>query len=114
MYAIQVGFADSKDKAATLDKISIIREFADVFPEEIPGLPPKMNIEFTIKLMPGAAPVSRAPYRMSVPELTKLKMQLQELLDKNYILPSVSPRGAQYYSSRKRTEPFECALITVS
>eukprot|EP00253_Pinus_taeda_P023048 PITA_23048 len=68
MYAIQVGYADSKEKIATLDNIPIIREFSDVFPEEIPGLPPKRNIDFTIELMPGAAPLSRAPYRMSVPE----------------------------------------------
>ena len=80
-----MGYADSKDKTATLYSIPIIREFVDVFPEEIPGLPPKRNIDFTIELVPGAAPVSRAPYRMGVPELTELKMQLQELLDKNYI-----------------------------
>eukprot|EP00253_Pinus_taeda_P022178 PITA_22178 len=102
MYAIQVGFVDSKDKAATLDNIPIIREFADVFPEEIPGLPPKINIDFTIELIPGATPVSRAPYRMSVPELTELKMQLQELLDKNYIRPSVSPWGAPILFVKKK------------
>eukprot|EP00253_Pinus_taeda_P021056 PITA_21056 len=66
-------------------------KIADVFPEEIPRLPPKRDIDFTIELVPAAAPVSRAPYRMSIPELTELKMQLQELLDKNYIRPSVSP-----------------------
>eukprot|EP00253_Pinus_taeda_P011096 PITA_11096 len=93
---------DSKDKAATPDNIPIIREFADVFPEEIPGLPPKRNIDFTIELIPGAAPVSRAPYRMSVPELTELKMQLQELLDKNYIRPSVSPWGALVLFVKKK------------
>eukprot|EP00253_Pinus_taeda_P008664 PITA_08664 len=102
MYVIQVGFADSKDKAATLDNISVIREFADVFPKEIPGLPPKRNIDFTIELIPGAAPVSRAPYRMSLPELTELKMQLQELLDKNYIRPSVSPWGAPVLFVKKK------------
>eukprot|EP00253_Pinus_taeda_P022443 PITA_22443 len=102
MYAIQVGFADSKGKAATLDNIPVVREFADVFPEEIPGLPPKRNIDFTIELIPGAAPVSRAPYRMSVPELTELKMQLQELLDKNYIRPSVSPWGAPVLFVKKK------------
>eukprot|EP00253_Pinus_taeda_P026609 PITA_26609 len=74
----------------------------DVFPEEIPGLPPRRNIDFTIELVPGAAPVSRAPYRMSVPELTELKMQLQELLDKNYIRPSVSPWGAPVLFVKKK------------
>eukprot|EP00253_Pinus_taeda_P004571 PITA_04571 len=76
IYAIQVGYADSKDKIAMIDNIPVIQEFAEVFPEEIPGLPPKRDIDFTIESIPGAAPVSRAPYRMSVPELTELKMQL--------------------------------------
>lgn len=58
IYAIQVGYADSKDKIATLDSIPVIQEFADVFPDEIPGFPPKRDIDFTIELVPGAAPVS--------------------------------------------------------
>ena len=86
-----MGYANSKDKIATLDNIPVIQEFVDVFPEEIPGLPPKRDIDFTIELVPGVAPISRAPYRMNTPELIELKMQLQELLDKNYIRPSVSP-----------------------
>eukprot|EP00253_Pinus_taeda_P010525 PITA_10525 len=90
------------DKIATLDSIPVIQEFADDFPEEIPGLPPKRNIDFTIELAPRAAPVSRAPYRMSVPELRELKMQLQELLDKNYIHPSVSPWGAPVLFVKKK------------
>eukprot|EP00253_Pinus_taeda_P032966 PITA_32966 len=65
-------------------------------------LPPRRNIDFTIELVPGATPVSRAPYRMSVPELTELKMQWQELLDKNYIRPSVSPWGAPVLFVRKK------------
>eukprot|EP00253_Pinus_taeda_P015939 PITA_15939 len=77
-------------------------EFTDVFPEEIPGLPPRRNIDFTIELIPGVAPVSRAPYRMSTPELTELKMQLQELLDKEYIRPSVSPWGAPVLFVKKK------------
>eukprot|EP00253_Pinus_taeda_P005458 PITA_05458 len=82
IYAIQVGYANQKDKMSALDNIPVVQEFTDVFPEEVPGLPPKRDIDFTIELIPGVAPVSRAPYRMSVPELTELKMQLQELLDK--------------------------------
>lgn len=74
-----MGYANSKDKTATFDNIPVIQEFVDVFPKEIPRLPPKRDIDFTIELVPGAAPVSRAPYRMSKPELTELKMQLQEL-----------------------------------
>ena len=62
-----------------------------MFLDEIPGLPPKRDIDFTIELVPGAALVSKAPYRMSTPEMLELKMQLQELLEKKYIQPSVSP-----------------------
>jgi len=97
-----VGYANSKNKTATLENIHVIQEFADVFSEEIPGLPPKRDIDFTIELVPGAAPVSRAPYRMSTPELIELKMQLQELLDKNYIRPSVSPWGVLVFFVKKK------------
>eukprot|EP00253_Pinus_taeda_P029666 PITA_29666 len=102
IYAVQVGFADSVDKAATVKDIHVVQEFADVFPEEIPRLPPRRDLDFTIELIPGATPVSRAPYRMSVPELTELKMQLQELLEKKYIRPSVSRWGAPVLFVRKK------------
>eukprot|EP00253_Pinus_taeda_P026214 PITA_26214 len=102
IYAVQVGFADSVDKVAIVKDIPIVQEFADVFPEEIPGLPPRRDLDFTIELIPGAAPVSREPYRMSVPELTELKMQLQELLEKKYIRPSVSPWEAPVLFVRKK------------
>eukprot|EP00253_Pinus_taeda_P029659 PITA_29659 len=102
VYAIQVSYAETKNKGNSLEHLPVIKEFADVFPEEIPGLPPKRDIDFTIELIPGATPVSRAPYRMSVPELTELKMQLQELLEKNYIWPSVSPWGAPVLFVRKK------------
>eukprot|EP00253_Pinus_taeda_P011376 PITA_11376 len=91
-----------QDKSASLNIIPIIQEFTDVFPKEIPGLPPRRNIDFTIELVPGAAPVSRAPYRMSIPELTELKIQLQELLDKEYIRPSVSPWRAPVLFVKKK------------
>eukprot|EP00253_Pinus_taeda_P030136 PITA_30136 len=104
VYAIQVGYANTKDESASLNDIPVIQEFTDVFPEEIPGLPLRRNIDFTIELVPGVAPISRAPYRMSVPELTELKMQLQELLDKNYIRPSVSPWGAPMLFVKKKDD----------
>ena len=69
----------------------MLQEFRDVFPDEIPGLPPKRDTDFTIELVPGVAPVSKAPYRMSTQEMLELKIQLQELLEKKYIRPSVSP-----------------------
>eukprot|EP00253_Pinus_taeda_P003334 PITA_03334 len=91
IYAIQVGYINSTEKYGTLENIPVVQDFPEMFPEKISGLPPKRNIDFTIELIPRVAPVSRAPYHMSVLELTKLKMQLQELHNKSYIRPSVSP-----------------------
>ncbi|WVZ75635.1 hypothetical protein U9M48_023672 [Paspalum notatum var. saurae] len=68
-------------------------DFPDVFPEELPGLPPDRNVEFAIELVPGTAPVSKRPYRMAPDELKELKTQLQEQLDKGFIRPSSSPWG---------------------
>ena len=85
LYAIQVGFSNSKEKDPMIENILIVQEFMDVFLDEIPGFPPRRDTVFTIDLIPRASPISRTPYRMSVPELTELKMQLQELLDKGYI-----------------------------
>ncbi|KAJ4952203.1 hypothetical protein NE237_029035 [Protea cynaroides] len=77
-----------------MEDIDVMRDNPDVFPEELPGLPPDRATEFVIDLIPGAAPVSKAPYRMAPTELKELKVQLQELLDKGYIHPSISPWGA--------------------
>ena len=73
-----------------------------MFLDEIPGLPPKRDIDFTIELLPGATPVSKAPYRMSIPKMLELKMQLQELLEKKYIRLSVSPWGAPVLFVKKK------------
>ena len=75
----------------TVRDIEIIRDFPDVFPEELLGPPPIREIDFTTELIPGALPVSIPPYRMAPAELVELKKQLQELLDKGFIRPSVSP-----------------------
>ena len=77
-----------------------------MFPDAIPGLPPKRDIDFTIELVPGVAPVSKTPYKMSTPEMLELKIQLQELLEKKYIQPSVSPWGASVLFVKKK----DCAL----
>ena len=63
----------------------MLEEFKDVFPDEIPQLPPKRDIDFTIEILPGVAPVSNTPYKMSTPEMLELNMQLQDLLEKKYI-----------------------------
>ena len=69
----------------------MVADFADVFPDEVPGLPPSRDVDFTIDLIPGAGPVSVAPYRMAPAELTELKKQIEDLLGKKFIRPSASP-----------------------
>ncbi|WVZ81128.1 LOW QUALITY PROTEIN: hypothetical protein U9M48_028544 [Paspalum notatum var. saurae] len=76
-----------------IKKILVVCEFSDVFPEELPGLPPERDVEFRIELIPGMAPISKRPYRMAQDELKELKTQLQEQLDKGFICPSSSPWG---------------------
>jgi hypothetical protein len=76
-----------------LEDIHVIREFPDVFPDDLPGMPPERVIEFKIELQPGTAPISKAPYKMSQEELAELKIQLKDLLDKGFIHPSSSPWG---------------------
>ncbi|KAH9763231.1 Endonuclease [Citrus sinensis] len=93
--------ADHLD-GACLEDIPIVREFIDVFPEDLPGLPPDQEVEFTIELVPSTTPTSRAPYRMAPIELKELKVQLQELLDKGFIRPSVSPWGAPVLFVKKK------------
>ena len=87
LYAAQI-LEETGDETPRLEDYQVLQEFRDVFPNEIPGLPPKWDIDFTIELVPGAALVSKAPYKMSTPEMLELKMQLQELLEKKYIRPS--------------------------
>ena len=74
-----------------LASIPVVYEFPDVFPEDLPGLPPDRDVEFIIELEPGTAPISRRPYRMAPQELAEMKKQLEELLEKGFIRPSSSP-----------------------
>ncbi|WVZ97582.1 hypothetical protein U9M48_043107 [Paspalum notatum var. saurae] len=76
-----------------LKKIPGVCDFPDVFPEELPGLPPNRDVEFRIELVPGMTPISKRPYRMAPDELKELKTQLQEQLDKGFIHPNSSPWG---------------------
>ena len=73
-----------------LKDIAIVNEFPDVFPKNLLGLPPDQEIEFSIHLLSDIAPISKAPYHMAPIDLRELKEQLQELLDKGFIRPSVS------------------------
>jgi hypothetical protein len=77
-------------------------EYPDVFPDDLPGMPPDRDVEFVIELQRGTAPISKRPYRMPPNELAELKLQLQELLDKGYIHPSASPWGCPALFVKKK------------
>jgi hypothetical protein len=80
----------------------VVCEYPDVFPEDLPGMPPDRDVEFVIELQPGTAPISKRPYRMPSKELAELKNQLQELLDKGYIRPTSSPWGSPALFVKKK------------
>jgi hypothetical protein len=77
-----------------LEDIRVVSEFPYVFPKDLPGMPPNRDIEFSIELIPGTAPISKRPYRMDVKDLVELKKQIEELLSKGFIHPSSSSWGA--------------------
>ena len=79
-----------------------MHEFPEVFPDETPDVPLKREVEFAIDLVPGTRPMSMAPYRMSASELSELKKQLEELLEKKFVRPSVSPWGAPVLLVKKK------------
>jgi hypothetical protein len=75
-------------------EVPVVNKVPDVFPEELPGMPPDRDIDFVIELKPGTAPIYKTPYRMATPELAELKKHIKELLEKGFISPSSSPWGA--------------------
>ncbi|KAL9253624.1 Retrovirus-related Pol polyprotein from transposon 17.6-like protein [Drosera capensis] len=75
----------------SVNDIHVVQDHPDIFSNELPGLPPTLEMDFSIELVPGAASISKAPYRMAPTELKELKTQLEELLEKGYIGPSISP-----------------------
>ena len=85
-----------------LEDIMVLRDFFDVSPDDFPGLPLERNIEFVIDLVPDINPISLPPYRMAPVELKELKVQLQELVDKGFVQPNVSPWGAPVLFVRKK------------
>jgi hypothetical protein len=85
-------------------KILVVCEYADVFSNELPGMPPDRDIEFAIELQPGTTPISKRPYRMPPAELAELMKQLQELLDKGFIRPSTLPWGCPALFVKKKDE----------
>jgi hypothetical protein len=85
-----------------LENIPVVCEYPDVFPYDLPGMPPDRDVEFVIELQPGTAPISERPYRMPPKELAELQNQLQEFLDKGYIRPSSSPWGSPVLFVQKK------------
>ncbi|GJS86740.1 hypothetical protein Tco_0769376 [Tanacetum coccineum] len=93
---------EDKSEKKRLEDVPIVRDFPDVSPEDLPGLPPTRQVEFQIDLVPGAAPVARAPYRLAPSEMKELSEQLKELSDKGFIRPSSSPWGAPVLFVKKK------------
>ena len=93
---------DRRQEGTWLEDIPIVREFLDVFPDDISGLPPDREIEFVIELIPGTEPISIPPYRMKPAELKELKAQMEELLSKGFIRPSTSSWGAPVLFVKKK------------
>ncbi|KAI3754801.1 hypothetical protein L1987_54592 [Smallanthus sonchifolius] len=101
---------DTKDKGNKLQDIPIIRDFPEVFPKDLPGLPPPRQVEFRIDLVPGTTPVAKAPYRLAPSEMQELASQLQELSFKGFIRPSHSPWGAPVLFVKKKDGPFRMSI----
>jgi hypothetical protein len=94
----------NKVQGTSLNEIRIAQEYPDVFPEDLPGMPPDRDIEFIVELLPGMPPISKRPYRMPVNELVELKKQIAELQSKGFICPSSSPWGAPMLFVEKKDE----------
>ncbi|KAL4010648.1 hypothetical protein IC575_030151 [Cucumis melo] len=100
--SILASVVDTREVDVSLSSEPVVRDYPNVFPEELPGLPSQREIEFAIELEPGTVPISRAPYRMALAELEELKVQLQEFLDKGFSRPSVSPWAAPVLFVKKK------------
>ena len=90
------------EERSNLDLPRVVCKYVDVFPDELPGLPPQRVVDFGIELHPGTSPISMTPHRMAPVELQELKIQLHELLDKGFIKPSTSPWGAPVLFAKKK------------
>ncbi|GJV26106.1 putative reverse transcriptase domain-containing protein [Tanacetum coccineum] len=101
---------EDKSEGKQIKDVPIVRDFSEVFPEDLPGLPPARPVEFQIDLIPGAAPVARAPYRLAPSEMKELSEQLQELSDKGFIRPSSSPWGAPVLFVKKKDGSFRMCI----
>ncbi|GJV89224.1 hypothetical protein Tco_1533162 [Tanacetum coccineum] len=101
---------EDKSERKQIEDVPIVRSFPEVFPEDLPGLPPARPVEFQIDLIPGAAPVAQASYRLAPSEMKELSEQLQELSDKGFIRPSSSPCGAPVLFVKKKDGSFRMCI----
>ncbi|GJR79797.1 putative reverse transcriptase domain-containing protein [Tanacetum coccineum] len=101
---------EDKSEGKQLKDVPVVRDFPEVFPEDLPGLPPARPVEFQIDLILGAAPKARAPYRLASSEMKELSEQLQELSDKGFIRPSSSPWGAPVLFVKKKDGSFRMCI----
>ena len=99
---MHLNLTSSHDGELRVTDVDTVREFPEVFPEELVGLPPPREVEFSISLMPGATPISISSYRMAPAEMLELMRQIQDLLRKGFIRPSASPWGAPVLFVRKK------------
>nr|GEX06985.1 putative reverse transcriptase domain-containing protein [Tanacetum cinerariifolium] len=102
--------AKDKSEGKRLEDVPIVRDFPEIFPEDLLGIPPARQVEFQIDLVPGAAPVARAPYRLAPSRMKELAGQLQELFDKGFIRPSSSPWGAPVLFVKKKAGSFRMCI----
>ncbi|GKA08541.1 putative nucleotidyltransferase, ribonuclease H [Tanacetum coccineum] len=108
VFVIQV--MEKKSDEKRLEDIPVVREFLEVFPEDLPSLPPIRQVEFQIDLIPGAEPVTRAPYRLAASEMQELSNQLQEFVDRGFIRLSTSPWGALVLFVKKKEGSFRMCI----
>ncbi|GJV61173.1 putative reverse transcriptase domain-containing protein [Tanacetum coccineum] len=101
---------EDKSKEKRLEDVPVVQEFPEVFPEDLPGIPPTRQVEFRINLVPGATPVARASYRLASSEMKELAEQLQELADKGFIRPSSLPCGALVLFVKKKDGSFRMCI----
>nr|GEV06840.1 reverse transcriptase domain-containing protein [Tanacetum cinerariifolium] len=101
---------EDKSEEKRLEDVPIVRDFLEVFPKDLSGIPPAQQVEFQIDLVPGAAPVARAPYRLAPSEMKQLSGQLHELSDKGFITPSSSPWGALVLYVKKKDGTFRLCI----
>ncbi|GKE33782.1 putative reverse transcriptase domain-containing protein, partial [Tanacetum coccineum] len=100
----------NKSEGKQLEDMPIVRDFLEVFPEDLPGIPPSRQVEFQIVLVPGAAPIALAPYRLAPSEIKELAEQLQELSNKGFIRPISSPWGAPVLFVKKKDRAFRMCI----